>query len=316
MFSLDLNKVGCGHKVEMKTIGSIASLVGIEPHADAGCDEIHGTEICSTIDRIGRMTENVSEFAEISILHTINDLLVSGTKPKAASVCIEFGPELETVEQMADLTAALKSVLLKYKIKLQNLHSIRSEYTYLTISVFGLKDTRQPPNVRHGSIFLTRAIGASKMMVLTQMEGDSAEPFVAEIVNKRYQGNLQSEFCATDVTGFGLAGAAYNLCGRLGVSAQITLGYEHLVHPDVLSIPVRCFEAKGLPDQGIVFSSRHSALVASCIEFAGPVLIFLSSESEAEFFKEFSNLHGRQPLKVGAFATDERDIGVSFNWKD
>jgi selenophosphate synthase len=316
MFQIDQKKVGCGEKVEMATINAIAKKVGLESHADAGFVEIDGLGVYATIDRVGRMTPDLSSFAEIAIIHAIGDLVVSGAEPEAVAICIEHGPEFETVEDMAALTSSLAEKVREYRLQLLNLHSVRSDYTYLTISAVGRKISEPPSGVTKGCIYLSRRIGASKMMVLRQLEAESDEAFVAEIIANRYSGSSRMNFHASDITGFGLAGAALNLSNRIKVKARISLGREHLVHPDVLTIPFSCFEAKGLPLSGIEYSCARAAAVARCIEFAGPVLIFVSFEHDEMFRDDFYSKYAREPLKIGTFDMHSQEHGVEVAWQD
>ncbi len=316
MFEIDLRRIGCGQKVDMATIGLIARSVGVEHNSDVGCSSWQGTEVCSSIDRIGRMVSDVHSFCEIAALHAIADLLVSGVSPIGCSVCIEFGPEVNTVDEMSEFTSALLSSFSNFGVEVQNLHSVRSDYTHLTISVFGSKERKDLSSINPGSIFLSRRVGSSKMAVLREAEGESSATFIEEILSKRFIGGLQSEIFATDVTGFGLAGAALNLCQRVGARAEISADTRHVVDEDVLAVPMGCFEAQGLPEDRILTSCRRAEVVAHCTEFAGPILFFVASANEEEFVAEFEKIHGWKPLLLGAFETGPSQPGVKFTWKD
>lgn len=315
MFQVDLNKVGCGQKVHMRDLSILSKGIGIEPSSDTGCTVIGDALICSSIDRIGRMFNDVDQFCEVAVLHAVSDLIVSGVDPQCASVCIEYGPEFDTVEKMAALSKSLSDSFKKLGIELQNLHSVRSNYTHLTLSIFGATVHSQVPTPNSGSVFVSRKLGAAKMAVLREIDNDDSAPFASEIVSKRFLGGMETDFFATDVTGFGLAGAAINLANRVEASVQISLCDLSIVHEDVLGIPVGCFEADGIPTDMFTATCRRSKAVAVCTEFAGPALFFVASANVADFVDEFGELHGWDPIHIGEFGREEPYSGVSVSWR-
>lgn len=316
MFKVDLNKVGCGQKVRMRDVGILSKTIGIELSSDTGCTVVGDAMICSSIDRIGRMLSDINQFCEVAILHAVSDLTVSNVNPQCASVCIEYGPEFDTVEKMAALSKSLSDCFGRLGIELQNLHSVRSDYTHLTISVFGTREHSQIPTPNSGSVLISRRLGAAKMSVLREIENDDSAPFTSEIVSKRFLGGMVTEYLATDITGFGLAGAAINLANRVGARVQISLCDLNIVHEDVLGIPVRCFEADGIPTDAFIATCRRSKAVALCAEFAGPALFFVASTNVDDFIDEFRELHGWDPIYIGEFRQEEPHTGVSISWRD
>lgn len=316
MFKVDLNKVGCGQKVQMRDVSILSKAVGIELSSDTGCTVVGDAMICSSIDRIGRMLNDIDQFCEVAILHAVSDLIVSKVNPQCASVCIEYGPEFDTVEKMAALSKSLSGGFKRLGIELQNLHSVRSDYTHLTVSVFGMREQSQIPTLNFGSVFIFRRLGAAKMTALREIDNDDSVPFTSEIVSKRFLGGMETEYLATDITGFGLAGAAINLANRVGARVQISLCDLNIVHEDVLGIPVGCFEADGIPTDAFIATCRRSKAVALCAEFAGPALFFVASANVDDFIDEFRQLHGWNPIYIGEFRQDEPHTGVSISWRD
>lgn len=316
MFQVDLNKVGCGQKVHMCDVSILSKAIDIELSSDTGCTVVGDAMICSSIDRIGRMLNDIDQFCEVAILHAVSDLIVSNVDPQCASVSIEYGPEFDTVEKMATLSKSLSYGFKKLGIEIQNLHSVRSDYTHLTVSVFGIKDKSKIPTPNSGSVLISRTLGAAKMAVLREIDNDDSAPFVSEIVSKRFLGEMKTDFFATDITGFGLAGAAINLANRVGASVQISLCDLNIVHEDVLGIPVGCFEADGIPTDAFTATCRRSKAVALCTEFAGPALVFVASKNVDEFVDEFRELHGWDPIHIGEFRQEEPYAGVSISWRD
>lgn len=316
MFKVDVNKVGCGQKVQMRDVSILSNAIDMELSSDSGCSIMGNALVCSTIDRIGRMLNDISQFCEVAILHAMSDLVVSKVDPQFASVCIEYGPEFDNVEKMVVLSKALSDGFKKFGIHLQNLHSVKSEYTHLTISVFG---TREPSSFEIfdcGSIFLSRRLGAAKMAVLSEIDDDPSVPFVSEIIDKRFLGGMNTGFVATDVTGFGLAGAAINLSNRVGADVQIALCSQDVVHEDVLGIPVRCFQVEGIPEEAVTATCNRAKAVSFCTEFSGPTLFFVGADNIEDFTVEFSDLHGWSPLHIGMFKQNKSSAGVTISWSD
>jgi selenophosphate synthase len=316
MFKLDVQRLGCGQKLEMQMLMQIGGYSDLRVNDDASFARVSGLEVCSSIDRIGRMSSNVVQFVEIAVLHALNDVLVADAQPRIVSICIEFGPEFTEVSDFVELTIAARDILRRYDVELQNLHSVRSDYTHLTLSVLGTRRNSAHDRFSEGVVYLTREIGASKMMIMREIEGENSDFFARQIIDKRYLGVENAGISATDVTGFGLAGAALNLCSRLDLYADLHLGRDCLIDNDVVAVPFSCFEATGLPNGDFRASCSRSEMIARCVEFAGPVLIFVPFRAKEEFLLEFSSRHSWPPIEIGTFSSIAAEHRVSITWRD
>ncbi|NOR62567.1 MAG: hypothetical protein GQ535_08765 [Rhodobacteraceae bacterium] len=315
MFQVNLEKIGCGQKVSMRELHKVAELSGIDPTADCQSQEIDGVEFLSSIDRIGRFCEDTDIYCQLAVLHAAMDITVAGGDPKIASICIEYGPEFSSIEETAELTKSIQRALSSLDMSAQNLHSVRSDYTHLTIAVTGTRRVIQTACQESGRVYISRKIGASKLLVLNAMEGEDIEDISNEIFGNRFLGSSVASVSAADITGFGLAGAAYNLCLRLGVRASLTLSAQHLFANEVLSVPMPCFEALALPDAATSAQCRRLEIVSKCIEFAGPALMFVPEDSVSEFEMDFFAKHKQSPIQLGDFVQDRLKPGADYIWE-
>ena len=316
MFKINLDRIGCGQKIPMKALHRIADLSGLDVTADCASESVDGVVLLSSIDRVGRFCNDLGVYCRLAVLHAASDIIVAGGTPRLASVCVEYGPEFSSTEDFAALTCYLRQALKEQGLSLQNLHSVQSEYTYLTISVTGSQRVLQEANGKEGSIYLSRPIGASKLLVLKTLDNEDVTTVANEIFEHRFRGTAFANVAATDITGFGLAGATFNLCSRLQVSARLDLTYRHIAANDVLAVPITCLEAKDLPEKADTAKCRKLQILTRCIEFAGPVLMFAPFHAASGFEKDFLQTHGWPALQIGEFYSGLEQSEVTYRWTE
>lgn len=303
MFKIDLPRVGCGQKIPQSFLAIAAGLIGRDSTTDASFHYLpDGSGVLISIDKVGRFSEDLETFVRLSVRHCVGDILAERGLPIAASVCIEAGPEIASPEELAELTALLRLSCDEHGLQLGNLHSIRSEYTALTISVLGAASPQRiaaPP--RTGSVYLTGRLGAFKSILLHEVEGRSIDKVVAEVVDRRVRSWPESLFTASDVTGFGLSGTLYNISQRHGIRISVDLSPSICISEEVFQVPMACTDSKSgcweLPDS-LVGGGR---IVMNCTELAGPFVALCSDNHRREFEDEFLRVNGFSPVWIGVF---------------
>lgn len=317
MFRVDFPRVGCGQKIPQDILQQCAKLLGREAVTDASHHLLPaGNGILVSIDKVGRFTTDIDVFTQLAIRHCIGDILAEQGLPIIATACIEAGPEISTPEHLAELTSSLRQSCQIHSLELGNLHSIRSDYTSLTISIVGTRTT--PPLVsppRSGRLYLTGRLGAFKNILINEMDGIGIEEIVAELTQRRIVSWPKPLFAASDVTGFGLSGTLFNVSQRYGISIVAQLSPAVCISEDVFLVRMSCTDSKGGCWEFPETTSDCGKIVMNCTELAGPFVMLCDEVRHQEFEEEFFRLNNFSPIAIGTFDSRTK-MGVVLGWTE
>ncbi len=215
-------------------------LVGPESGDDAGAFLLDGRALVATVDFIPPVCDDPRRYGRVAAANSLSDVWAMGAEPLFALNICAFPTDLpEGVA--ADIVAAGAETLVEAGAVLLGGHSVRDKETKYGLAVVGIA----PPGrlltlsgARAGQrLVLTKPLGTGVLVnafKFDRLDAAGLEPALVEMERlNRAAARLALEHgatAATDVTGFGLAGHAWNLARESGV--RIALRHDALpVHP-------------------------------------------------------------------------------------
>lgn len=253
-------------------------LVGLDPGDDAAVYQIDATRaLVATVDVITPIVDDAATFGRIAATNSISDVYAMGARPLLALSVACFNETLPT-SVMGDILAGAAAVALEAGAPILGGHTIKDQEVKFGLAVIGeVHPGRMLRNsaARPGEVLvLSKPIGSAALATAFK-QGAFAEDdarYTGFVANMLHSNRRASELaleagsnCATDVTGFGLAGHL------LEIAAASQVGIEL----DFDAIPVlpgtrEALEA-GFTCGGAVANERHTGQRVSTKRDLAPV---------------------------------------------
>ncbi len=187
-----------------------------------------------TTDHLRAFTEDAVTLARIAAVHALGDVWAMGSAPQAATATVilpRMSPDMAEAT-LSELLEPAAAIFRAEGAELVGGHTSFGDETTLGFAVTGLTD-RAPitlSGARPGdALILTRPLGSGTLLA-AEMRGKAKGDDVAAALTLMAtpQGDAARLLAPvaramTDVTGFGLAGHAWNICAASGVSARLML---------------------------------------------------------------------------------------------
>ena len=234
---------GCAAKVGPGELGALLGpllkgrprdervLVGAESGDDAGVFALDGAGLVATVDFVPPLCDDPRRFGRIAATNALSDVWAMGGEPLFALNVCAF-PDALPREAAAEILAGGLAALDAAGAALLGGHSIRDPELKYGLAVVGRVDPARvlsSAGARAGqTLVLTKPLG-SGVFVNAYRAGriteSDLEPVLVEMERpNRAASRLALEHgatAATDVTGFGLAGHAWNLARESDVTIQL-----------------------------------------------------------------------------------------------
>ena len=230
---------GFGGVVEFAEPGTRV-LVGPETLDDAGVMLFRGQALIATTDFIPPVCDDPFRFGRIAATNAISDVYAMGGRPLFALNLCCF-PADAPPEVLAQILAGSSAACSAAGAAILGGHSIRDKELKFGLAVVGYGDpdrlfTNQ--GARPGDrLILTKPLGSGALVnayKFDRIDAADLEPALVEMERSNAEGaRLALEFgatAATDVTGFGLAGHAWNVARNSDVALEIDFS-TLLFHP-------------------------------------------------------------------------------------
>jgi selenide,water dikinase len=209
-------------------------LVGFEHADDAGVYQLReDLAIVQTLDFFTPIVDDPFDYGRIAALNSINDVWAMGGTPITAMAITCFPRKGVDYAILGEIMRGGLSVLTENNVTLIGGHSVDNAEIMFGYSVTGIIDPRQIATnngARPGDVLiLTKPIGTG--VISTAIKFEKCPPEVAEASLKtmltpaREAAALMREFgvnAATDITGFGLLGHAWEVAKASQVTFEIT----------------------------------------------------------------------------------------------
>jgi selenide, water dikinase len=241
-----VQKGGCAAKVAATELRKILSqvvfpespkelLIGSATFDDAAVYKINEKlALVQTLDFFTPIVDSPKLFGQIAAANALSDVYAMGGKPVTAMAIFAF--PLATLDNniAIDVLQGASDVISKSGAALVGGHTIDDDTMKFGLSVTGFVDPEQVwsnANAKAGDVLiLTKAIGTGTLTAALK-RGEVNEEQISDGIASMCQLNnvldfidtdlLKAIHAATDITGFGLAGHAYNMAKASGVSFEI-----------------------------------------------------------------------------------------------
>jgi len=206
-----------------------ALLVGLAPFDDAAVYRLApGLALVSTTDFFPPLVDDPGDFGAIAAANACSDVFAMGGRVVLALNISAF-PERMPVAAIDAILTAAAAVVAEAGGSIGGGHTIRSEEPIFGLAVQGLVDPDRvwtKGGARAGdALMLSKPLGSGIVLA----GGDDADKAAAVAVMRRLNRRAAEQLAAsaeaphavTDVTGFGLAGHAWELAERSGVRVRL-----------------------------------------------------------------------------------------------
>ncbi len=226
---------GCAAKLDSKSLERLLknqnyyrspdTLLGPETSDDAGAYKLESGEIIvQTTDFFPPIVDDPYDFGRIATANSLSDLYVMGAKPITALNICEFPPNKYPDEVFLKIFEGSAEKLREAKCTLLGGHTIEDAELKFGLAVTGIISSGETiitnNKARPGDIiFLTKPLGTG--IITTAIKGELCpEKLMNEAIKSMATLNKKAAdimrraniSCATDVTGFGLAGHLSEIC--------------------------------------------------------------------------------------------------------
>ena len=192
--------------------------------------------ISQSVDYISQHISDPFCFGRIAALHALSDIFVAGHQPFAALATVNLRRDHSELQadDLAQMLAGSLTELARHRTRLVGGHTSLSDEAGLGFALTGLNhrsNTSTPTQLTADKtvLILTKPLGTGIILAAEMRQLCPADSYAAAVVVM-----LQSNYDAaqviadipgavmTDVTGFGLARHAVNLCGGRGQPALVS----------------------------------------------------------------------------------------------
>lgn len=229
-------------------------LVGFENSDDAGVFKLSPTQaLVQTIDFFTPVVDDPYQYGQIAAANALSDVYAMGGRPLTAlNVCC-FDPQSAPPEVWASILRGMLDKTTESGTVVVGGHTVENSQPFFGLSVTGLVDPntvfRNDQAAVGDDVYLSKPLGtgivttAIKFDQCSDDERDAAVESMSKLNACAARAALDAGVkCATDVTGFGLAGHLFNIAraSRVGIevdSASLPLlpGVERLVAAGALT---------------------------------------------------------------------------------
>ncbi len=253
--------------------------------------------IVQTLDFFTPIVDDPFDYGRIAALNSINDVWAMGGTPLTAMAITCFPKKGVPVEILGEIMRGGLSILIENGVTLIGGHSVQSEEIMFGYSVTGIIHPDQVATndgARAGDVLLlTKAVGTG--IISTGIKFKKATPEIARhsiatmLTAGRKAGEAMREFGvrgATDITGFGLLGHAWEVAKASKVTFEINAGQVPVL-PGALELAGRKMLTQGdktnreYVGAGVQLSNTLSKEMASVLfdpQTAGGMLIAVAAD--------------------------------------
>ncbi|MBX3119885.1 MAG: selenide, water dikinase SelD [Fimbriimonadaceae bacterium] len=208
-------------------------LVGFETRDDAGVFALSEHQaLVQTVDFFTPIVDDPYSYGAIAAANALSDIYAMGGKPLTVLNIACFNPTAAPPEVWADILLGAFEKTVEAGAVVMGGHSVEDDQPKFGMAVTGLVDPKKMFTNDTASpgdkIYLSKPLGtgvvttAAKSDDCTKEELDEAIRWMSTL-NKdaSERGAAAGVSCATDITGFGLAGHLYNIARASSVHIQI-----------------------------------------------------------------------------------------------
>ena len=211
-------------------------LVGFETSDDAGVFRLSPTQaLVQTIDFFTPIVDDPYQYGQIAAANSLSDVYAMGGRPLTAlNVCC-FDPATAPPEVWAKVIEGMRDKTLESGTVIVGGHTVENAQPLFGLSVTGLIDPDsvfRNDQARDGDeVYLSKPLGTGIVTTAHKFEKCTAEELAAAVASMSAlngptatAAHAAGVRCATDVTGFGLAGHLFNVARASKVAIEVDSG--------------------------------------------------------------------------------------------
>lgn len=222
-------------------------LVGFETKDDAGVFRLSDTQaLVQTIDFFTPVVDDPYAYGQIAAANALSDVYAMGGRPITVLNVACFDPSAAPPEVWADVLRGMADKTQEAGAVVVGGHSVEDKEPKFGMAVTGLVNPGHMfanTCAKAGDrIFLTKSLGTGIITTAAKQDAASQEALQAAIRTMSTLNRDSAELglaagvrCATDITGFGLAGHLFNIARASRVEIQLNSASLPLL-PDVLAL--------------------------------------------------------------------------------
>lgn len=208
-------------------------LVGFENRDDAGVYMLSpDMALVQTVDFFTPVVDDPYSYGQIAAANALSDVYAMGGRPITALNIACFDPNAAPPEVWAEVLRGAYEKTIEAGAVVVGGHSVEDDEPKFGMAVTGLVDPKRMfanTAAKPGDgIYLSKPLGAGILTTAAKWDQSTAEELQAGIDSMSRLNRDAAELgiehgvrCATDITGFGLAGHLFNVARASGVSIQI-----------------------------------------------------------------------------------------------
>lgn len=208
-------------------------LVGIETSDDAGVFMLPGGQaLVQTIDFFTPVVDDPYAYGQIAAANALSDVYAMGGRPLTVLNVACFSPSAAPAEVWAEVLRGMAEKTAEAGAVVLGGHSVDDSEPKFGMAVTGLVEPERMfanTNAEVGDeIWLTKPLGTGIVTTAAKADAASEEELAAAIASMSTLNRAAAEAgraagvrCATDVTGFGLAGHLFNVARGSGVRIEL-----------------------------------------------------------------------------------------------
>lgn len=217
-------------------------LIGPEHFSDAGVYRLRDDlALVQTTDFFPPLVDDPYAFGRIAATNSLSDVYAMGARPVTALNIVGFPDEELPLSVLGEILRGGSDVVAAAGAVIVGGHSLRDREIKYGLAVTGVVDPRKlitNRSARPGDrLILTKPLGSGVLTTAARKELISADA-LSEAIDLMTQLNAAASeamvaagaSAATDITGFGLLGHAFELAEASGVSLRIRAGSVPLMH--------------------------------------------------------------------------------------
>lgn len=208
-------------------------MVGFDDFDDAGVFRTgDGMALVQTIDFFTPIVDDPYDFGVIAAANALSDVYAMGGRPITAMNIACFDPTLAPPETWAAIFKGMSDKCTEAGVAVVGGHSVEDSQPKFGLSVTGLVDPEKMLTnsgaMSGDKIYLSKPLGTGIVTTAAKFD-DCPQSVLNEAIAHMSSLNKKASEkavaagckCATDVTGFGLAGHCFNIARASGVTIQI-----------------------------------------------------------------------------------------------
>jgi selenide,water dikinase len=208
-------------------------LVGFETSDDAGVFLLsEGQALVQTVDFFTPVVDDPYAYGQIAAANALSDIYAMGGRPLTVLNIACFNPTAAPAEVWAEVLRGAYDKTTEAGAVVMGGHSVEDDEPKFGMAVTGLVDPRKSfvnTEAKIGDeIWLTKPLGTGVVTTAAKFDSCSKEELDAAIETMTTLNRQASEAgmaagvrCATDITGFGLAGHLFNVARGSNITIEI-----------------------------------------------------------------------------------------------